>query len=768
MALGQQQTVARTPASTAAASDARSRASRIAPLASWEIAGYTLIGVGLAALLWSHVSDVDGFYLDEWFYVHGAQYIWENLPGGLIEAIPEWNRGPQRLYSTVLAGIWGPFSPSTAYTISHVVNVLLLVSAIVPVALLARRIIDSPVLRVLAVGLAVAVPWLTIGAHLLTESVAFPLYLWAIYAIVRCAEEPSPARQAVALIIVALLTLCRLNLASVVVVLFAGVLAGEILRRRDERDRPRGHWIRAALRREALIVAAAVIVAVLAVILAVRGGSGVSTHYGGLDFDTATERLFGDGAANTRRTMLTYMRDVVVGGFVLPVAIGLGVALAGLAGRAGRRLVIPSVVALASLAVTILVVSTSTVGGAIEERYVMYVYPPIAVLAVAGLPQLHRLRGWLVAGGALTVWALIAGFAAPADNAAHFFASPASAFWTRVVQHRLVGLEADLFGWAFLGSNGWLLVAVGLVLLIVLIGLAAKHGRANLVVPVVAGALVLCAIAQVAALDYAFKQELGGTSTAPGGIAQSEGHDRDRETWLDAEIPDGESAAVLPGLVSGAGPWGRTEVLQFWNEELHATVVPWNGAAAPVPPGYSWIGTQLADDGLATWAPRPQWFAAQRFDPRVQFAGEMVARSPISEFALYRSVPSDKALWTSDGLEPDGAVLEDRPVRMTLNRDVADGAGAVVLRLGPPAEARRAVRWRIAGPEGKVAAGTLRRGIGDGVRLPIPECQSGRSCPPARWTLRATGRPVQKPLPAFGAPGAPRPVLLEVAAAWIG
>jgi hypothetical protein len=284
----------------------------------------------------------------------------------------------------------------------------------------------------------------------------------------------------------------------------------------------------------------------------------------------------------------------------------------------------------------------------------------------------------------------------------------------------------------------------------------------------VAGALALCGIAQVAALDYAFKQELQGTSTAPGGIAQSEGHDRDRETWLDAEIPDGESAAVVPGVVSGGGPWGRTEVLQFWNAELDATVVPWNGAAAPVPPGYTWIGTQLGDDGLATWAPRPQWFAAQRFDPRVQFPGEMVARSPISEFALYRTAPSDKALWTSDGLEPDGAVLEDTPVRMTLNREVADGAGAVVLRLGPPAEARRAVRWRIAGPEGEVTTGTLRPGIGDGVRLPIPECPSGRPCPPARWTLRATGRPVQKSLPAFGAPGAPRPVLLEVAAAWIG
>jgi hypothetical protein len=768
MAIGQQQKVPPTPASTASATERRAPARRLAGRVSGEILGYGLIAAALTALLWSHVSDVDGFYLDEWFYVHGSQYTWENLPGGLFETIPEWNRGPQRLYSTLLAPIWGLLSPSAAYTLSHVINVLLLVSAIVPVALLARRVIDSPLLRLLAVALAVAVPWLTIGSHLLTESLAFPLYMWAVYAIVRCAEQPSLARQFGALAAIAALTLCRLNLASIVVVLFAGVLAGEILRRRDERDQPLGAWLRGLVRREALLLAALVVVAVAAVVLAVRGGSGVSTHYGGLDFDTATERLFGDSARATRLTMLTYLRDVAVGGFVLPVALGLGVALAGIFGRAGRRLVVPSVVALASLAVTILVVSTSTVGGAIEERYVMFVYPPLAVLAVAGLTQLHRLRGWLVGGSVLTVWALIVGVAAPADNAGHFFAHPASAFWTRVVQHRLVSLEEDLLGWTLLVSNGWLLVAIGLGLLILFVSLAAKRGRAKLIVPAVAAALALCAIAQVAVLDYVFKQENNGTSTVPGGIALSQDRDVDRETWLDGEIPDGENAAIMPGVVSGGAPWGRTEILQFWNKDLDATVVPWNGAAAPVPPGYTWIPTYLGEDGLATWAPRPELLAAQRDDPRVQFAGQELARSPISGFALYRTAPSDKALWTSNGLEPDGAVLEDRPVRMSLDREAADGAGSVVLTLSGLAEAKRAVRWRIAGPDGDITTGALAPESSDRVRLRIPACAAGEPCPPASWTLRATGRPAPRPLPAFGAPGAARPVLLEVAAARIG
>ena len=56
-----------------------------------EIVGYVVLAIGLAALLWSRIGDVDGFYLDEWLYVHASQYIWEHLPGGLVDPIPFWD-----------------------------------------------------------------------------------------------------------------------------------------------------------------------------------------------------------------------------------------------------------------------------------------------------------------------------------------------------------------------------------------------------------------------------------------------------------------------------------------------------------------------------------------------------------------------------------------------------------------------------------------------------------------------------------------------------
>lgn len=730
-----------------------------------ELAGYAVLAIGLAALLWSRIGDVDGFYLDEWIYVHGSEYIWDHLPGGLIDPIPLWDRGPQRLYSTLIAPLWGGLSTSTAYTSAHVLNVVLLVSAIVPLALLARRLIDSPVLRVLAVALATVIPWLTIGSHLLTESLAFPLYMWSVYAIVRCAEEPALWRQAGALVAIAALSLCRLNLGVLAFVLFAAVLVAEAMRRRSEGDGPLGPWLLSALRREWLVAAAAAVTGVVAVVLALRGGAGVSSRYGGLDFEDSIDRLFGVAADQTWRTMATYLRGLVVGSFVFPFAIGSATAFAGVAGRLGRRFVVPSLVALLGLAAVVVVVGTSTVGGALEERYVMYGYPPLAILAVAGLTQVERLRWWLIPGSAATVYLLSEGIAAPAFNSGHFFATPGGAFWSRVVQHRLVDLEDDLLGWLSISPRGWLLVALGLAAMVAFVVVAARRGGTRLVVPVLGAGLALCAVAQALALDYDFKQELYGTAEVPGGIAVSGDRDADRDAWLD-DLPRPDSGvAVMPGLLAPNAPTGGTEALQFWNRSLDLTVsVAWNGTPVPTPPGYSVVETQPNGDGLARWVVRPQWLAAHRDDPRVQFPGTLVARSEFSRYALFRTGPSERALWTSMGLQPDGAVLKGQPVVMTLDRAGTARPAAVTIVL-QSAGGTAPVHWTLTRDERKVAAGRLRRNDSSDVRVRVPACSAAEPCPPVQWELRASGAAVDSPLP--GAPGAVRPVVLHVDAARI-
>jgi hypothetical protein len=227
----------------------RARARTHALAAHGEVIAYGVLWAALAAFLWSRIRSVDQFYLDEWIYTHGAEYIWDNLPGSLVGGIPNWDRGPQRLYSMVMAPFWGPLNASTAFTLVHLLNVLLLTSTIVPAALIARRLVDAPVLRVLAVALAVAVPWLAIGAHQMAENLAFPLYVWTLYVIVLAAEQPRLRTQLLALVLIGATTLCRINYAAVFAVLVAAVAAAEIRHRLDHRDIAWGPWARAMLKR---------------------------------------------------------------------------------------------------------------------------------------------------------------------------------------------------------------------------------------------------------------------------------------------------------------------------------------------------------------------------------------------------------------------------------------------------------------------------------------------------------------------------------------
>jgi len=732
-----------------------------------EVLGYIVLAIGLGLFLWSRIGDVDGFYLDEWIYVHGAEYMWAHLPGSLWGTIPFWDRGAQRLYSALMGPFWGTLSTSTAYTVMHLVNVALLVSAIAPAALLARRVLDSPLLRLLAVALAIAVPWLMIGSHLLTENLAFPLYMWSVYAIVACAETPSPARQIGALVAIAALGLCRLNLAFMVAVLFAAVIVAEALRYRDDRGIARREWWRGLLRREALILLAAMAAGAVGVAIAVRGGAGVSGRYGGLDFSSSAQRLFGAGAKDTWRTVLTYFRGIVVGGFVFPFALGAGVAFAGIAGRLGRRFVIPSLVAVLGALVVVVVVSTSTVGGSIEERYVMYVYPPLAILAVAGLPVIERVGLWLVPGVGLAVYALAEGIAPPFFNAGNFFAAPGGAFWSRVVEHRLVSAEDDLLGW-LVQPKGWLLVALALAVMCAFVLIAGWMDRGSLLVPVLAGGLALCLVAQVLVLNYDFKRELYGTTEGPGGIALAPGRDGDRHTWLDDRGSPDSGVAIVPGVIGDGGAWGGTEIEQFWNKSIDSTVsLTWDGTVLPVPPGGSVLETRIGDDGPAEWLTRPAWLAAHRDDPRMQFAGTLVARSPTSRYALYRPGRSPRALWTSTGLQPDGSVLSSTPVKMTLNPAAAGGASSVTITLSPAPEAKRPVHWTVSRAGRAVTAGELGPRQTREVRLALPACGAGGRCSPVHWELRASGPAVPVPLPDYGGAGAPRPVVLRLGAAHV-
>jgi hypothetical protein len=709
----------------------------------WEVGGYGAVALAFAALLWWQVRRVNGFYLDEWIYVSGAQTIWNHLPAGLVDGIPGWDRGVQRGYSTLLSPLEGLLGRSAAFTAGHVLNVLLLSVASVPaVAQLARRVIVAPGLRVLAVGLAVVIPWAMVGAHLLTENLAYPAFLWTCLAIVRAAEEPALGRQAVALGAIVFLVLCRVDLGVMAGTLVLASLGGELLRPRAERP------LRAVLRRQAPILALLAIGVAGAVYLLGPGASKLGA-YGILNFHSVHARLFGAESGAARDTAMTYTRSLVLGSVLLPFALGLGTALAGAAGRLGRSIGLFSLVALGSLVFVVGGVTLFTSGAALEERYVFYACAPLALLACTGIERARALWPWAAAAGAFTLWIVASANPFPAVDSGNFFAAPAGAFWTRVMDYRLRTWEHDLLGWLGLEPRGWLFIAAALAALVAVLALARRRPRAA--GRLLTAALAICLLGQATILSYSLHEELYGTVDVAGGIAAGP-----RETFVDRALPSGADAGVVPALVSAAELGGGAERLEFWNGRVDATVaLSWDGTPVPAPPGFGVMWSSVGADGVAALSGKlTPFLVAQVDDPRVQFASRLVERSHDSQFGLFRD-PHRRALWTAEGLQADAAVVSRTPIRLTVDR--AAGVRAAQLTLQAPQGAARAAAWRITAHGHTIASGRLADGATHNVLLRAPKCVSG-ACPPWSWQLASSGPGALSSLPVYGQPLPPRHV----------
>ena len=720
-----------------------------------ELAGYVVVAVGLFALLLLQLRHADGFFLDEWMYVHGAQYMWDEFPGAVTGEIPNWTRGPQRLYSLLLAPLWSLFATPVAYTLSHVLNALLLVSTVIPAALLARRIVERPVLRVLAVALAVGVPWLIISINLLTENLAFPLLMWGVYAIARAAEAPTPLNQLAALVLVLAIALTRLNLAVMGGVLVLAVLVAELLRLRAGQAG-------GLLRRRAPLLAALAI-AVLGGVWAWRTGRADLGAYGAFTGEDYFQAKWAQRDA-ILTTFATYSRAFVTGSFVFPFVIGVAAAFAALRGALGPAARLPALVALVSWIAVVGVVSVWTVGAALEERYVFASYAPLALFAAAGVEHLRRIRVELVAASLLAVALLARGVSYPGTESSHYFAAPARAFWSRVVEYRLVLVDRNVL--AFLpGETNWRPVAAGLAAFVVVVGAGALVARLRPRLELaVGGGLALCVVAQLLVLDYDFARLLNGTPELPGGFARSPGHADDREDWIDDAVPGDQRVALVPLPLNSVG---ATERIQFWNRSIDGVLaLRFAGTGVPASAGHEVVESPL-QDGLASWQGPPyEWIAGLRDDPRVQFAGTPVASARSEPFEVTRRTREfDPAIWTTAGLEPDLFLSAGRPVTMTLARGRARAVRSVVLGLRAPDPIEGTVSWRVR-RDGRTR-GTGRLGaLGvQSVRLRVPACPPQGACGPVAWTLSARGAAADVPLVVYG-PTAPRdPVSLQLVTA---
>ncbi len=159
------------------------------------------------------------------------------------EAFNAWSFGPLYALLTAPAHL---LSPQDAYRAILGLNAVVFSLAALPAYALARRVVSRR-LALIAAGMAVLVPSGIYVTKVMTESLAYPVFLLAALAMTAAIERPTRRRQVLALGAIALATLCRAQMAVLFPALVTVAALGVLLEARDDgrtaaRARFRAHW----------------------------------------------------------------------------------------------------------------------------------------------------------------------------------------------------------------------------------------------------------------------------------------------------------------------------------------------------------------------------------------------------------------------------------------------------------------------------------------------------------------------------------------------
>jgi hypothetical protein len=173
-------------------------------------------------------------FMDELGYERMAQSF---AHGGQLGLFGKGGLAYSPLYPLVLSPIYAlTDSAHVAYTWVKVANAVLISLAIFPVYGIARSVLSRP--RAVGVAaLSAAAPLMFYSSLVLSENLAYPLTLLAIWAMLRAVREPRPRNDALLLAAIALAAASRLQEVALLPAAITAVLLVALVRRR----RPQGH-----------------------------------------------------------------------------------------------------------------------------------------------------------------------------------------------------------------------------------------------------------------------------------------------------------------------------------------------------------------------------------------------------------------------------------------------------------------------------------------------------------------------------------------------
>jgi 4-amino-4-deoxy-L-arabinose transferase-like glycosyltransferase len=346
----------------------------------------------LARFLVALRSPVPWIFPDEWIYAELARSF-ADLGHFQVWDVDWAVRTSGPLYPLLMAPAYRlADSPEHAYVLMRALSCVLMSLAAVPAYLLARRVVDRR-RAFLASVLTLLVPSMAYTSKVMTENVAYPLFLTVVLAFVRVLERPSAGGQLAALSLIALGILSRGEMVVLVPVYLCSILTFAVLERRADQGAG-GSRTAAVLRTYRVTWMLVCVGVILALTLPLAAGSSPATLLGVHEVLLGKIRL-----AQTPEWLLYHVAELDLAVGVVPFAafllVFLLVARGWVTPRPARVFIAVSVSSFVWFVLLAGVYATQPRPEPhVFERYVFYVMPLLLITLLfwveSGLPRPRR------------------------------------------------------------------------------------------------------------------------------------------------------------------------------------------------------------------------------------------------------------------------------------------------------------------------------------------------------------------------------------------
>lgn len=536
------------------------------------------------------------------------------------------------LYPLLLAPLFhGTLVPPALHN-AHLLNAFVMSSASIPVFLLARRVTQSTRLSYFAAALSVCIPWIALSSFLMTEVVAYPVFVWTMLALQHAAVSPRARNDVLLVFALLVATLARTQFAALLVVLplalfihhLALAPAGSVWSRLRAAARELVSAHRQLALAYALLVAAGV-----ALLAAGRLSSVLGTYS-----VTAEGDLLPGGMG---RSLLEHLAPIGLGMGILPFVAGVAwLVQAVVAVRSREQHAFASIT---TVMVAVLLVEVTSYDlrfgqGRLHDRYLFYVVPLVLIAFVT------MLRDWN--------WSRWSVFASTGLLAMSFAVVPVVRYQKFNVDSPVAVLNDGLLDLAgsVRGAEVFLVLLTVVASLLFLLGSTFLRKRQVLMLLV---AIAAVTIPVQTGLAFNRLLTVDGTSGRPLTLDQGDVFD-----WIDRKLGPGAKVTMIPYPFLYGNYWENVAYwwnVEFWNASVQRAAV-YEGAFTGTPETFPTTALSFHQSTGRANVSESDFIAQAVAETRFRIAGEVLGED--RGVALIRAAKPWRAEWLAFDLYRDG------------------------------------------------------------------------------------------------------------------